>query len=129
MNPDYFRTVFLLSKLPEFWPFEFAIITACNPMDKKLSEAENSNRQQMLLDRIGNKFFFQLDGCSLDHTHREQSFALTCSRKEALEIGKEFGQRAVFYVTNGNLELMDCKNGSKKGMGNFIKRVCLSEPE
>jgi len=58
MNPEYFNTIFIISKEPESWPCEFAIITAHNPMDLKVSVQENNHRNQKLLKRIDSNVFF-----------------------------------------------------------------------
>ena len=72
MNVEYFKTIFLISVIPETWPSEFGIVTAFNPMDEKLSDNENSIRNQKLSDEIGNKLFAELIGSSKDFSHQEK---------------------------------------------------------
>jgi hypothetical protein len=123
MNPAYDNTVFLLSEVPTVWPNNFAIITGHNPMDQKLTDSENIRRNQQLADWAEPKIFIKLIGSSPDHSHKEASFAFKCSLNEAIKIGKQFNQRAIFYVRKGNLELVECNSGKNKQLGKFIERL------
>jgi hypothetical protein len=123
MNPAYDNTVFLLSEVPTVWPNNFAIITGHNPMDQKLTDSENIRRNQQLAEWAEPKIYIKLIGSSPDRTHQEASFALKCSLKEGIEIGEQFNQRAIFYVRNGNLELVECNSGKNKQLGKFIERL------
>ena len=125
MNPEYFNTIFLISKEPESWPDEFAIITAHNPMDLKLSDNENCLRNEKLLKRINSNVFLELSGSSPDHSHHEASFAFTSKIEEAVDIGKEFQQKAIYYVKVGNLSLVECSTGKIEELGSFNDRLSL----
>ena len=123
MNPEYDNTVFLLPEFPAVWPNNFAIITAHNPMDQKLTDSENIKRNQQLVEWAKLKIFIKLIGSSTDRTHQEASFALECSLKEAIEIGEQLNQRAIFYIRGENLELVECRSGKSKGLGKFTERL------
>lgn len=123
MNPEYDNTAFLLSEFPAVWPNNFAIITAHNPMDQKLTDSENIRRNQQLAEWAKSKIFIKLIGSSHDRTHQEASFALKCSLKEAIEIGEQFNQRALFYIRGENLELVECSSGKSQGLGKFTERL------
>jgi hypothetical protein len=123
MNPEYDNTVFLLPEVPTFWPNNFTIITAHNPMDHKLTDSENIRRNQRLADCAEPKIFIKIIGSSPDHSHQEASFALKCSLKEAIKIGKQFNQRAIFYIRGENLELVECSSGKSKRLGKFTERL------
>jgi hypothetical protein len=127
MNPEYSKTIFLISKEPESWPDEFAIITAHNPMDLKLSDYENSLRNEKLLKRIQSNVFLELSGSSPDHSHQEASFAFTSKIQEAVDIGKEFQQKAIYYVKDGNLKLVECCTRKIEELGNFNDRFSLDQ--
>ena len=127
MNPEYFKVIFLILEVPDKWPENLAIITASNPMDEKLSQEENLWRNKKLLSKFGDNIFFPLSGCSPDFSHQEQSFALKCSLEEGLEIGKEYNQRAIFYVKNDNLELLECKTPISHQLGKFSERLFLRD--
>ena len=125
MNPEYSKTIFLISKEPESWPDEFAIITAHNPMDLKLSDNENCLRNEKLLKRIHSNVFLELSGSSPDHSHQEASFAFTSKIEEAVDIGKEFQQKAIYYVKEGNLSLVECSTIKIEELGSFNDRLSL----
>ena len=127
MNPEYSKTIFLISKEPESWPDEFAIITAHNPMDLKLSDYENSLRNEKLLKSIDSNVFLELSGSSPDHSHQEASFAFMSKIQEAVDIGKEFQQKAIYYVKDGNLKLVECCTGKIEELGNFNDRLSLDQ--
>ena len=127
MNPEYSKTIFLISKEPESWPDEFAIITAHNPMDLKLSDYENSLRNEKLLKSIDSNVFLELSGSSPDHSHQEASFAFFSKIQEAVDIGKEFQQKAIYYVKDGNLKLVECCTGKIEELGNFNDRLSLDQ--
>ena len=123
MNPEYDNTVFLLPEVPAVWPNNFAIITAHNPMDQKLTDSENIKRNQQLAEWAEPKIFIKLIGSSPDRTHQEASFAGEYSLKEAIEIGEQFNQRAIFYIRGENLELVECRSGKSKMLGKFSERL------
>jgi len=123
MNPEYDNTVFLLPEVPAGWPNNFAIITAHNPMDQKLTDSENIRRNQQLAEWAEPKIYIKLIGSSPDRTHQEASFALKCSLNEAIKIGKQFNQRAIFYIRGEKLELVECRSGKSKILGKFSERL------
>ena len=127
MNPEYSKTIFLISKEPQSWPDEFAIITAHNPMDLKLSDNENSLRNEKLLKRIEQNVFLKLSGSSPDFTHQETSYAFIADLDKAIEIGRVFQQRAIYYIRKGNLQLVDCNADSILELGLFYERVLLDQ--
>ena len=45
--------------------------------------------------------------------------------QEAVKLGNDFQQRAIFFVSNGNLKLVDCKSGKSKDLGIFEKKLSL----
>ena len=127
MNPEYSKTIFLISKEPESWPEKFAIITAHNPMDLKLSDNENSLRNEKLLKRIEQNVFLKLYGSSPDQSHLETSYAFISDLDKAIEIGREFQQSAIYYIRKGNLQLVDCNADTTIDLGNFNERVSLDQ--
>ena len=127
MNPEYFKTIFLISKEPDGWPDEFAIITAHNPMDLKLSDQENNFRNENLLKTLGQNAFLKLSGSSPDQSHQEASYAFISDLPKAIRIGKEYQQRAIFYIKDGNLKLIECSTGQTQELGKFIERISLNK--
>ena len=103
----------------------FAILTACNPMDLPLSKDENKKRNlemfQILSDK--GKIFTRITGSSPDRAHQEPSFLVHCSRKEGLELGLTFEQRAIFWVHGDQLEIIECSTGMAHAAGSFRNRI------
>ena len=130
MNQSYLETIFPgcngLKELPQ----SFAIITACNPMDEHLPKSENENRNQKLLSILGvrGKTIAPIIGSSPDRTHQEPSFLAHCSRKESIELGKMFRQRAIFWVNEDKLEIIECSTGLIHFAGSFRERTRIDNP-
>lgn len=77
----------------------FAVVTAFDPRGKDLSPAENEKRKRDLdrrLSRLGYRFV-AVDACSPDRTHCECSVAVIMDQKEAIELGRELEQVAIFW--------------------------------
>jgi hypothetical protein len=125
MNEKYFDTVFLHSSTIKELPPSFAILTACNPMDEALSIAENQKRNLLLLNTLCKlkKTITPITGTSRDQSHQEPSFVVSCSQGEATKLGKEFQQRAFFWVSNDQLEIIDCTTGMAYPAGLFSERI------
>jgi hypothetical protein len=125
MNEEYFDTVFLFSGIIEKAPHSFAILTACNPMDHLLSLDENKMRNLRLFRTLCNlgKSITPIIGSSPDHSHQEPSFVVYCSQGEAKKIGKEFQQKAFFWVCNDQLNIIDCTTGMIYPAGLFSERI------
>ena len=55
MNKNYFNTLFLGLPKAEKLPVTFAILTACNPMDRPLSKDENKKRNLEMFQILSDK--------------------------------------------------------------------------
>lgn len=77
----------------------FAIITAFDPQGRNLSDAENQQLERELDGRISatGYRFMQVDCCSPDRSHCERSIAVTMPQGEALDLGREMEQVAIFW--------------------------------
>lgn len=125
---DYQKTHFLLTQ--QLNPaFSFAIVTAHNPLGSKLTPCQNR-----LLDRALQRKILEyrspyrsLIGAAPDLSHMEKSWAVFIDKEQALELGREFRQLAIYYVNNGFLSLISCsKNAIKEvDIGAFHHRQIL----
>ena len=100
-------------------PFETPIhvITACNPLSKKLSDKENQQRNQLLLDQLRtlNLKIKPVIGCSPGKNWQEPSFAVFgLSRREACKIANEFNQRGIFEIVGNELKVIATQNYETK---------------
>ena len=126
MNPAYYLTRFLGSFDLKDIPDRAYIITACNPMDNKLSDSENQKRNADLQSMIK-----QLDalclpviGASEDFSHQEPSFLTDLTRTQVLELAIRFNQRAIFGIIMDNLIIIPCdENEQIMELGSFIERM------
>tara|TARA_B100001057_G_scaffold454501_1_gene500336 strand:+ start:468 stop:860 length:393 start_codon:yes stop_codon:yes gene_type:complete len=124
MNENYFGVVFLRVENISNVIMPFAIVTAHNPMDFRLDELKNSERNERLRKDLHQSDFIyrEIIGCSEDHTHQELSFVVKCNLKQAIQMGNKFEQRAIFWVEGDKLQIVDCKNLKSYDLGSFKKR-------
>jgi hypothetical protein len=121
----YDSTVFLLEGKPLMLPSAFAIITAWNPMDRKLPAEDNERGDEALrrLLELQKVPYFRATGCSPDLSHREPGWAATMAKPDAIELGRHFDQRGIWWIEGGDLILVSCANGQEKRVGVFQLRV------
>lgn len=125
MNSNYGKTIFLLSVKVHKLPETFTIITAYNPMDVLLPKEENLERNKNLfrtLSRVA-KDIIPIVGSSPDYLHQEASYLVNITLRQALNIGKSYKQRAVFWVEQNNLEIVECETAQKFTIGKFSERI------
>ena len=125
MNQNYFGVVFQGIENISNIIMPFAIVTAHNPMDIRLDELENKERNEILRkDLLLSDFIHrEIIGCSEDHTHQELSFVVKCKLKQAIQIGNKFEQRAIFWVEENKLQIVDCKTLKSYDLGSFKRRL------
>ena len=125
MNQNYFGVVFQGVENISNIIMPFAIVTAHNPMDIRLDELENKERNERLRKDLHQSDLIhrEIIGCSEDHTHQELSFVVKCKLKQAIQIGNKFEQRAIFWVEENKLQIVDCKTLKSYDLGSFKKRL------
>ena len=123
---EYLTTVFLLdSSRPVQLPMKFAIITAWNPRHRSTTEAENHREDEALRRTLELMClpYFRATGCSPDYSHREPGWAIETTKVEAIELGRRYGQRAIWWIEGGELILVSCEDGGEQALGSFDLRV------
>ena len=79
----------------------WALITACNPYSRCLSEAENRQRHQKLLEYLSGLQYTSLAAVGKDKNNvwtPEQSLLIFwLNRPQAIAIGRQFQQNAIVY--------------------------------
>jgi hypothetical protein len=77
----------------------FAVLTAFDPRGLNLPRAENEQRKRELDRRLRawGLRFAHVDACSPDGSHCECSAAIVMPQREAIELGKELEQVAIFW--------------------------------
>ena len=121
----YHSTVFLLEGKPFKLPGSFAIITAWNPMDRKRADADNHLEDEALRRMLELQMtpYFRATGCSPDLSHREPGWAATMAKGEAIELGRRFEQRGIWWVEADDLILVSCADDQEQRIGNFSLRL------
>ncbi|MGX9460862.1 DUF3293 domain-containing protein [Shewanella sp. A14] len=109
--------------------FPFAIVTAHNPCGSLLSPSQNRLLDRQLQSKIQqyNRPYRSLIGAAPDLSHMEKSWAIFIDKEQALELGREFNQHAIYYVNKGLLSLVGCVDSmlGEVDMGMFNHRLHL----
>ena len=126
--PEYLETVFYGPAPAAGWPSCFHILTAYNPK-RILSEPENvaaDNRLRIQLERE-QIAHFRISGCSVDLAHQEDSWGFVgISLERAIELGRQYGQHAIFEVLNGEAFVVSCDTLERQSIGHFQDRLKAS---
>ena len=127
IRPEFLQTIFIAKKPPENgWGGDFAVITACNPFtagDRSHDPAETV-RLRKHLSRRG-LWKHRVTGASMDWSHQEPGFAVWgLALVEALEIGREFRQDAIFWVGgDGQIDVVSCEDGERCHVASWHERI------
>jgi hypothetical protein len=93
------------------------VITACNPFAQLLSNHENRQRNDLLLEHIEklNLEFKPVIGRSANGDWQEQSFAIFgFSRSQACDLATAFDQRAIFELSENELLVIEANSHEVK---------------
>lgn len=124
----YFDTVFVLQDQPNPLPSAFAIVTAFNPMDASSSEEANKIADGQLKALLAARGYspFRATGSSPDRSHSEAGWAFASSLTAAVDIARFFSQRALWWISNDQLYLVDCENPEPNLVARFSERALTS---
>jgi hypothetical protein len=127
MNPAH-RTARFHCAIPEseIPTSAFAIVTACDPGDRPQPEGLNRRADDGLaaeIDRTGWRRF-RVIGASPDLRHQEPGWGVVAgSLPDAVALGRRWGQRAIFWVEDDGLHLVDCIDGTSEDLGLWSSRT------
>ena len=119
MNSDYQRVRFRAEPPETGLPAVFAVVTACNPNGKSVTQEHNAIATKTLRDALkqARLVFFPVTGGAPDFSHAEPGFGIVLSNvEEAVEWGRRFRQEAVFWVVRGRVHLVCCAAGDGGGL-------------
>lgn len=125
-HPAYFQVRFRSPYLPVAWPTSFAIITAWATTGEQWSAAENEAadlRLQASLRALG-RWHWRVTGYSPLDGHAEEGWAVALPLESAREIGREFHQDAIYWVSGDQCWVIKC--GAKSCLvpvGSFRERL------
>jgi hypothetical protein len=122
---EYLDTVFQADLPASGLPAAFVILTACDPMGEVTSDLQNSIADEILRDELISRGIphFRVTGGSPDFLHQEPGWAAIMSFQEGLDLGRRLRQLGIWWVVDGVLNLVDCKDGSVVPLGAFIARL------
>lgn len=128
MNPVYFETHFQRCEFWNDWPEAFAIITACATTGEVWSAEKNIAADKKLAAELQKQTHWmrRLTGYSPSTHHAEPGWAVEIDFPTACEIGRQFAQDAIYYVTADTLAVSYCD--ARRGLveiGRFRARVHL----
>ncbi|MBU3665986.1 MAG: DUF3293 domain-containing protein [Chthoniobacterales bacterium] len=128
--PEYINTRFVPKEpAPSLWPDAFAIATACNPLGQGTNEEADklaTTRLRKTISRLGLKRH-GVTGVSADGKHREPGFAVWgCGLQDALNLGREFAQNAIYWIEGGKLDVVSCSTGERQHVGFWSERLLTS---
>jgi hypothetical protein len=91
---------------------DFWVITAWNPDGVVSDAAANRIADHNLAAELDKRSLrrFRVFGGSPDGSHVEPGWGVVCAPAVALELGRSFGQLAVFSFSGENIDLVDCRN-------------------
>jgi hypothetical protein len=123
--PEYLTTFFLAPTPAGGWPERFYIFTAYNPgliVEEDINAlADDKLKKELNNDRSS---FFRITGCSPDLKHREPGWGVTgLSLERALELGRQYGQNAIFEISGGFLSVIGCQSGEVSPVDEWEKRI------
>jgi predicted GIY-YIG superfamily endonuclease len=131
IRPEYLQTLFVPKKPgknqpPPDWSRPFAILTAHNPVGKKVDPETNTEADKELRRSLSRKSLpkHRTTGVSEDWSHEEKGFAVWgLNHKTASEIGHEFRQDAYFWVEHGTVHVHSCHTQEKQKVGTWESRL------
>lgn len=111
MNPAYCHARFRAELPHGGLPESFAVITACNPEGKTISDEANAERIRQFetqLCKLG-LIHFPVTGYDPQSDHAEPGFGVLCDEATAHGIGNGYLQEAVFQVRRNQVTLISCR--------------------
>ncbi len=110
MKEDYHQTQFVTRLEGASSPDHFFIIPAHNPFGKVTSDETNDENNTLLLEAIEASKWNSFPVTGQCEKHAEAGYGIKCSRAEAIVLGKQFRQDAIYGICNDQVVLVDCQN-------------------
>jgi hypothetical protein len=115
MKEEYHQTQFVTELTEGAIPEHFFIVTGHNPFGGRATESENSEINDVLLAQIRNSGWHHFPVTGQCQDHAEAGYGVICTRAEAIMLGEEFRQDAIYEVRDDEVILVACKEGEGKG--------------
>lgn len=116
MRSAYFKARMRANEPSGGWPESFGVVTACNPEGETIEASENEARTEQFRQSLIARglSYFPVNGYDPDSPHEEPGFGVVCDEETALELGREWGQEAIFQVERGEVSLISCSNPDER---------------
>ncbi|EKO3494479.1 DUF3293 domain-containing protein [Vibrio fluvialis] len=101
----------------------FAIITAWNPKSQRLSNNENCVNNQRLQQSLINYDWSKVVVGDYNFDWYEESFAVSIPLDTALQMARDFGQNAIYYVIDDELMLHSCVDDEVTSLGSLQEKL------
>lgn len=125
--PAYFLTAFTVLEDPSRWPDRFAIISAWATTGEDWSNQRNQdadNRLELALKQCG-LAHRRVIGASPDGNHAEPGWIVEADLADAVRLGSEFLQDAIYWVDGDLLSVVSCREPRSAPVGRFSERVSI----
>ncbi|HQZ29952.1 MAG: DUF3293 domain-containing protein [Verrucomicrobiales bacterium] len=110
LHDAYFVTHFRCPELPESWPDEFAVITAYATTGESWTAEENEEADRHLKEALEATALspIRITGYSPDTGHSEPGWAVALPLEAACDLGVQFKQDAIYWVSGNQLSVTLC---------------------
>lgn len=125
IQEEYLETIFVAAPPKDRWPERFHIITPCNPYSAG-DRAGDANAYRNFRRELSRRGFWRhkVTGASPDWRHREVGCGVgRMSLEEAVDLGRERRQNAIFAVERDEVRVVSCQTGESREMGRFSDRL------
>jgi len=128
MNSTYFDTRFYIEEDIDEWPEAFAIITAFATTGEKWTDQKNKAADEALKAMLICKspWTRRITGYSPETGHTEPGWASCITWDQACDLGLEFKQDAIYYISKKALSVSYCDERRKSiHVDEFINRTSI----
>jgi len=129
LKHEYRNVRFRATEPRSGFPPSFGILTACNPDGRRVEDWRNTQATKALsLELVARSLeHFSVTGGSPDFSHAEPGFGIGLgSPEEAVDMGKQWCQEAVFWVEGDIVTLWPCSGGEGIEVGRWSEISKLS---
>jgi hypothetical protein len=126
MTTIYLNTHFKSEENINDWPNEFTIITAYATTGEHWSKQQNKAADSALEGKLKEHFDWvkRVTGYSPQTGHSEPGWAVNSDWPKACDLGVQFKQDAIYYVSKNILTVSYCDERRKKVyVGKFLERL------
>ncbi len=125
IRPEYLQTVFVTDAPAGGWPPQFTVLTACNPRGEAATPETNALLEEQLRRYCEDQSLvsWPVIGGTPDWHYHERGVGLPIDLAQALTIGRNFDQDAIFWIEEDNLCCVACDTQERVQMGSWSARL------